>query len=147
MNRNILKYIVAVSVLLTECNLKDRNTAKTVLEQPETRLEIFDAILNNPDYLDQLGSMMNASGKGTSVCTGGISTLKRVWQSETMDSLLRNNKEMMRTMVERMVKKMESDTNACSMMCHRVMENERLKKYVMAHACQTTEKKGKTDKK
>lgn len=67
--------------------------------------------------------------------------MRLAWESDKMDSIINADQKMVETMVNRVVRKMKSDTGTCSMKCSKVMENGRLKSYVVKYACGTPEKK------
>lgn len=135
--------MVVLTVLIFGCTKIQEKTAEEILEAPKLRGEIFEEILTNDKYISEFTNKMAASEKGKTVFTINIPMMRLAWESDKMDSLINTDMKMMETMINRVVNKMESDTNTCSMMCSKVMENEHLKSYVIKHACSTPEKKKK----
>lgn len=133
MKRNVLIMVVAGLITLLGCNQK--LDVSSMLENEETRTEIFSSISDNPEYLNDFRNymqdhhgnsqmMMGGSMKGMNR-RGGMMNMK---DSTAMMKSFMNNPKMMSNMIQMMhTKGMMSDdcmNNAMSHMNEDMPENE-----------------------
>jgi hypothetical protein len=107
---------------LGSCKNKREKNAEEILENPQMRREVFNAILKNPNYTDSLLNKM--------MVTGNPSMMKRMYMSDKMDSLFGNDNQVMDKMLNHLTKKMEADNVVCDKTCDKMMESDNIRKYM-----------------
>lgn len=131
-----LLFTVPLMALLASCTDLREKTSEEVLESPKLRAEIYRDILASEVYLSEfMDSLSSIQAHRAQRIHAPV--IKWAWQSDRLDSLLDTDAEMTRRMIQRVVRRLETDTAARSLMWTSVAESPRLNTYVTERASAT----------
>ncbi len=118
---------VLMGVIMTiGCNQQKEKSARELLENTETRSEVFDAILKNRDYSAGFMEKMMEDENCKSMFVKNLSMMKIMCMSEKMDTVM-NDPEVMEKMTKHLIHKMKSDDDVCDKTCANLVEEEHLR--------------------
>lgn len=133
MKINVFLIGIVGGLLFANCNgIKDKS-AKELLENSDMKEKIYSEIISDTThFLEFMNKFMN-DDQSKILLNRNSSLVKMVCMSEKMDSLMSHDQQVMESLSNRFIKKMEDDSVVCDHTCTRLMESEYLKKYFREH--------------
>jgi hypothetical protein len=104
-----------------------------MLKNSVTENEIYRAILNDSTYFLKFMNEIEMDEQSKKIMARNSSLVKMMCMSDKMDNLISNDKQVMESMSNRFINKMETDSVVCDHTCTRMMESEYVKKYFKEH--------------
>lgn len=135
-----------ILTLMMACKGMREKTAEELLENPKMKDEIFSAILNNDAHLNMLMNKMMLDENCKRKLTKNTSMMKMMFMSETMDSLMKADEELMKIMTNNMVQNMNEDKALCDKTCTKMMGSKYFAECLMNHNCEVKNGKLKLKK-
>jgi hypothetical protein len=133
MKSNIFFVILLCILFVIGCNGTKEKTAGELLENSTMEDEIYSSILNDSVHFSKFINKMAMDERGKKMMAKNSSMVKVMCMSEKVDSLMSNDKQVMESLSNRLIKRMEADSFVCDVTCTRMMESEYLKKYFREH--------------
>jgi hypothetical protein len=117
-----LLIILSVIGLFSLNSCKQEKNAQALLENPETRNEIFTTIEDNQDYMSEFMVNMQKSDHAMQMMQG--EGMQMMMKDSMMMKNMMGNKPMMNTMMDRMMKNPETMGSMMQMMHEKGMMTE-----------------------
>lgn len=134
MKNKIYFVVILFGLQLAACAGKKEKSAAEMLKDPVKEGEVYDAILADNKHLMKLMDRMMADKNCRRMMTGKGAMMKMMCMSESMDSMMNEDKEMAGKMTGRLLETMKKDSMLCDHTCSGMMENERVRRYMKKHS-------------
>lgn len=121
MKTTILIFIAIGLVTLNSCAQK--TDVKTILEDSETKTEIFDAIANNRSYMTQFMENMQSNEHAMQMMKGDNKMMGNMMEGQGMQMMMKDSM-MMKNMMQSMMKDGKMMGNMMKMMHEKGMMSE-----------------------
>jgi len=100
-----LVIILSAIGLLSLNSCKQETDPQALMENPETRTEVFNTIMENQDYMTELMSQMQNSEQAMQMMQGNKKMMGYMMQGEGMQMMMMDNKQMRHSMMSQMMNK------------------------------------------
>jgi hypothetical protein len=121
--------LVLVFVLFGCGSVKEK-TVEDLLDNEEMAANIYSAIIADSLHLKAFMDKMMSIGNCRRMMLENQSMARMFCMSDKMDSILKKDQALMDLMTDRFIKNIEKDSMACDKTCTRMMQNEKLSKYL-----------------
>jgi len=98
-----LVIILSAIGLLSLNSCKQETDPQALMENPETRTEVFNTIMENQDYMTELMSQMQNSEQAIQMMQGNKKMMGSMMQGEGVQMMMMDNKQMRHSMMSRMM--------------------------------------------
>ena len=142
--KNILKTVVTLTLLIVALSAcQQQKDVSTLLEKDDTRNEIFNTIISDHEYAEQLITKMMEDDHTQMMMKGNQEMMGMMMsENEDMTAMMKDNPEMMHGMMSNMMNMAEADSSMCAYMMT-MMKN---KPNMMGQMMEMMHKEGMMDK-
>ncbi|MBT32748.1 MAG: hypothetical protein CMO01_24080 [Thalassobius sp.] len=142
--KNILKTMVTLTLLIVALSAcQQQKDVSTLLEKDDTRNEIFNTIISDHEYAEQLITKMMEDDHTKMMMKGNQEMMGMMMsENEDMTAMMKDNPEMMHGMMSNMMNMAEADSS----MCAHLMTMMKDKPNMMGQMMEMMHKEGIMDK-
>src|ERR1035437_3049946 len=126
--------IILGIIAIIGCSKINEKSAEELLNNPKMEEEIYSGILSNSNRFSKFIDRIMADENGKTMMVRNKYLMKTICLSENMDTLLKDDKQMMETMSNRLINNISIDSVACDQTCIRLMKNDQINRYFKEHA-------------
>lgn len=142
--KNIIKTVVTLTLLIAALSAcQQQKDVSTLLEKHDTRNEIFNTIISDHEYAEQLITKMMEDDHTKMMMKGNQEMMGMMMsENEDMTAMMKDNPEMMHGMMSNMMNMAEADSS----MCAHMMTMMKDKSNMMGQMMEMMHKEGIMDK-
>lgn len=135
MKKTIYLFAISLGILAVSCAEKKEKTTNELLGDTKSKVELFDAIINDTTHLSSFMKkvMEKEKAKEAFICNHDV--LRVICMSGEMRNLMKADQEVMETVTSNLMMAIGDDTSACTKTCEKMMKNEFMKKFMKNKSC------------
>jgi hypothetical protein len=141
--KNMLKTVVTLTLLIAALSACQQQDVSTMLENDDTRNEIFNTNISDHEYAEQLMTKMMEDDHTQMMMKGNEQMMNAMMSdNDQMTTMMKDKPDMMHSMMTKMMNMADSDSS----MCAHMMTTMKGKPNMMGQMMDMMHKEGMMDK-